>query len=415
LRNLQKKTCMQETSGTTARAAATDWRAVAVLVAAGMVVALQVGKGIITLTALRADFSLDLASAGWVISVFAFIGVVGGIPTGMAVNRFGDRFLCIAGLVILALGSLLSALACHFATLLAGRFIEGLGFLLVVVAAPALFQHIVAAKDRDFVFGLWSTYMPAGMALAVLCGAAVEGWRGFWLLNAGLTAIAALLVMLIVPRREMAAGDLTTSTLARDAWTTLMSSGPLLLAVTFTLYSLLYFALAGFLPILLTERMGVASVTAGILSAIVIAVNILGNLAAGILLGRSLAARWSLIAIASIVMGLSGLAIFLAPLPSSIIFLLCIIFSSVGGLLPATAITSAPLLVSAPRLAPMALGLVMQGSNLGQVVGPVTVGAAVYWAGWPAAAWPVAAAAVLALLTAFLMRAFPRMKRNQAD
>jgi DHA1 family inner membrane transport protein len=406
---------MQETLRTSARAAETDWRAVAIVVAAGVVVALQVGKGIITLTALRADFSLDLASAGWVISVFAFIGVVGGIPAGMTVNRFGDRFLCIAGLVILALGGLLSALAHHFTTLLAGRFIEGLGFLLVVVAAPALLQHIVAAKDRDFVFGLWSTYMPAGMALAVLCGAAVEGWRGFWLVNAGLTAIAALLVMLIVPRRRIPTGDLTTSTLTRDAWTTLTSSGALLLAVTFTLYSLLYFALTGFLPILLTERMGVSSVTAGILSAIVIAANIIGNLAAGILLGRGLAARWSLIAIASIVMGLSGLAIFLAPLPSSVIFLLCIIFSSIGGLLPATAITAAPLLVSAPRLAPMALGLVMQGSNLGQVVGPVTVGAAVDWAGWPAAAWPVAAAAVLALLTAFLMRAFPRMKRNQAD
>lgn len=406
---------MQKPLGTVTRAADTDWRAVAIVVAAGIVVALQVGKGIITLTALRADFALDLASAGWVISVFAFIGVVGGIPAGVAVNRFGDRILCVAGLVILALGGLLSALAHHFWLLLAGRFIEGLGFVLAAVAAPALLQRIVIPKDRDFVFGLWSTYMPAGMALAILCGAAVEGWRGFWLLNAALTAIAALLVVWMVPRKEAGKIDHAAGTLMRDAWTTLTSWGPLLIALTFTLYSLLYFALAGFLPILLTERMVVSPLAAGILSALVIAANILGNLAAGILLGRGITQRWSLIAVASIVMGISGLAIFLAPLPPYMIFLLCVVFSGVGGLLPATAMTAAPLLAPTPRLAPMSLGLLMQGSNLGQVLGPVTVGVAVDWAGWPAAAWPVAIAATLALAMAFLARSFPHMKRNQAD
>lgn len=397
-----------------AEPSATDWRAVAVVVASGVIVALQVGKGIITLPALRSDFALGLEAAGWVISIFAFLGVFGGIPAGVAVNRFGDRFLCVAGLLILALGSLMSAAAGSFALLLTGRIIEGLGFLLATVAAPALLQRIVAPRDRDFVFGLWSTFMPAGMAIALLCGAAIEGWRGFWLLNAGLTAAAALLVAVIVPRKGTQGSDLAWSALARDGWTTLISPGPLVLAITFALYSLLYFALASFLPILLVERMAVSPVAAGILSAIVIAANVLGNLAAGMLLGRGLAARWSLIAAATIIMGLTGIAIFLAPLPPLLIFLLCVVFSGVGGLLPATAMTAAPLLVSAPRLAPMGLGLMMQGSNLGQVIGPVTVGAAVDAAGWPAAAWPVAAAAGLALVLASMLRSFAPMRRARA-
>ncbi|WP_119388021.1 MFS transporter [Taklimakanibacter lacteus] len=405
---------MQKPLGTTAPTAETDWRAVAIVVAAGVIVALQVGKGIITLPALRADFSLDLAAAGWIISVFALVGVVSGIPAGVAVNRFGDRFLCILGLAVLACGGLAGALASSFAMLLAGRIVEGVGFLVTVVAAPALLQRTVAAGDRDFVFGLWSTFMPAGMAIALLCGAWVEGWRGFWIANGALTAAAALLVMLMVPRKKAEAGSIATGALARDAWTTLTASGPLLLAFTFALYSLLYFALAGFLPILLTERMGVSPVAAGVLSAIVVAANIVGNLAAGILLGRGITARWSLIAIAAIVMGLSGVAIFLAPLPAAIIFLLCVIFSGIGGLLPATLLTSAPLLVPMPRLAPMSLGLVMQGSNLGQVVGPVTIGAAVDWAGWPAAAWPVAIAATVAAVMAGLVRRFPLMRRGHS-
>jgi DHA1 family inner membrane transport protein len=84
----------------TAEPGSTNWRAVAMVVASGVIVALQVGKGIITLPALRSDFALGLEAAGWVISIFAFLGVFGGIPAGVAVNRFGDKFLCMAGLPI---------------------------------------------------------------------------------------------------------------------------------------------------------------------------------------------------------------------------------------------------------------------------------------------------------------------------
>ena len=388
----------------------TDWRAVAIVVAAGVVAALQVGKGIIALPALRVDFTLGLEAAGWVISVFAFLGVFLGIPAGMAVNRFGDRLTCLMGIAVLGLGSLMSALATSFVFLLAGRTIEGIGFLLTTVAAPALLRRIVAGKDRDFVFGLWSTYMPAGMAVALICGAALSGWRGFWLLNVALIFFTLLLAFL-VPRETGRTGQPLTA-LARDAWTTLTSAGPVLIALVFTLYSLLYFALASFLPILLGARMSVSPGLAGLLSALVIAVNIVGNLAAGALLGRNLVARWLLVAIAIVVMGGAGTAIFLAPLPPVVIFLLCVAFSGVGGLLPATAMTTAPLLVAEPRLTPMSLGLIVQGSNLGQVIGPVTVGAAVDAAGWPAAAWPVAIAAGLALVLSLILRRFAPMRRQ---
>lgn len=389
---------------------ATDWRAVMIVVASGVVAALQIGKGIIALPALRTDFSLSLEAAGWVISVFAFLGIAGGIPTGVAVNRFGDRLISLLGLIVLAVGALISALATGFATLLIARIIEGTGFLLITVAAPALLQRIVAPRDRDLAFGLWSSYMPSGMAIALLCGAALEGWRPFWFVNAALAVIAVGLVAFAVPRTTRASQHPAWSALARDAWTTVVAPGPLVAAFIFALYSALYFALASFLPILLTERMGVSPVMAGILSAVVVAANILGNLAAGLLLSRG-TARWRPMALASIVMGLSGAAIFLLPLPPLLIFLLCLIFSSVGGLLPATALTSAPLLAPRPPLAPMVLGLVMQGSNLGQVIAPVVIGTVVDKAGWPAAAWPVAIAAAAALALTFMLRRFPTMTR----
>ena len=86
------------------------------------------------------------------------------------------------------------------------------------------------------------------------------------------------------------------------------------------------------------------------------------------------------------------------------VFLLCVVFSGVGGLLPATVLGAAGLVAPKPGLGPMTLGLTMQGSNLGQVIGPVAVGGVVDAAGWPAAAIPVAVAGVLALVVATLLR-----------
>lgn len=385
------------------QAVPTRWTAVAVVVASGVVAALQVGKGAIALPALRAEFGLGLEAAGWIMSVFALLGVVGGIPAGAAVARFGDRRLLALGLAALALGSAVGSAAGSFPLLLGTRVLEGLGFLLVVVAAPALLQRIVAAPDRDLAFGIWSAFMPAGMAIALLLGASLAGWRPFWLANAILAGAFVLLLLLAVRAQARGNDALSWREIGRDAVLTATSRGPLLLASAFVLYSLLYFALAGFLPVLLMDQMGVAVGAAGALSAIAVGANVLGNLAAGLLLGRG-AARWALIATAAVVMTLTGIAVFALPLPPTVVFLLCVLFSGVGGLLPATVLGAAALVAPKPGLGPMTLGLTMQGSNLGQVIGPVAVGGVVDAAGWPAAAIPVVVAGVLALVVAMLLR-----------
>lgn len=387
-----------------AAGARTGWPAVAVVVASGIVAALQVGKGVIAMPTLRAEFGLGLEAAGWIMSVFAVLGVVGGIPTGAAVNRFGDRRLLAFGLLALALGSIAGAAAPGFGLLLAARTLEGFGFLLVVVAAPALLQRIAAAADRDIVFGIWSSFMPAGMAIALLIGASLDGWRGFWQANAVLAAAFALLLLAVVPARPRGTGDAPSwRALGRDAALTITSGGPLLSGATFALYSLLYFALISFLPVLLMQRMDVTVATAGTLTAIAVGANVIGNVSAGALLARG-SPRWVLIAGACVVMAVSGIIIFLSVLPPVPTFLLCVLFSGTGGLLPATVLGGAPLVAPMPRLAPMTLGLTMQGSNLGQVVGPVVVGGVVDAAGWPAAAIPVAIAGVLGIGAALALR-----------
>lgn len=389
--------------------AKTVWLTVAVVVGCGIVASLQIGKAVIAAPMLQAEFSLDLSAVGWMTSIFAVLGLVGGIPSGALVARVGDRQTLLFGLGAIILGAAVGALSPSFPVFLASRIFEGLGLLLISVAGPAILQRVVPDGQRDFAFALWSCFMPAGMALAMLAGPLFADWRTVWWTSAALAA-AFIVATYLVVEETAANSSPARSTMAQDTLSVVRRQGPVLLATCFAFYSLMFFALFSFLPVLLMERMGVTHGVAGLLSALATAVNIIGNLVAGHLLSRG-ASRSVLIAVACIAMGASAMGIFLPVFDDAPTFLLCLLFSAVGGLIPATLLSSATIVAPSARLAPMVVGLLMQGSNLGQVVGPVAVGGVIDGYGWSAAAGVVVIAALFAAFTALaLRRSFPLNK-----
>ncbi|HEV2512317.1 MFS transporter [Bosea sp. (in: a-proteobacteria)] len=389
-------------------AARTDWLAVTVVVASGIVAALQVGKAAIAMPLVQAEFGLDLGTLGWLASIFSVLGMVGGIPVGTLAISLGARRVLLLGLLAVALGAFLGASAPRFPMLLGSRVVEGLGFLLITIAAPAILQRVASSAQRDIVMALWSCFMPTGIALAMLAGLWLTDWRMIWQVTGVLAAIAIVLTVLTVPNTSGGTRP-SWAALAGDAGAVLGARGPALLGLIFALYALMFFALFNFLPVLLMQRMQVSLATAGLLGALASAVNIIGNLTAGLLLARG-ASRVSLIVAASLVMGLSAIGIFLGLLPDSATFLLCVLFSMVGGIIPATLLSSAPVLAPAAGLTPVVIGLLMQGSNLGQVVGPVAIGSVIEAFGWSSAAGLVGGAAVIAILAALGLRGAPGRK-----
>ena len=380
----------------------TRWSAVLAIVGAGVVAALQVGKVIIAAPLLRKDMGLDLASIGALAAVFSILGLVGGIAAGGVINRYGARRMLLAGLAATAVGSVMGAMATAYGVLLASRVVEGLGFLMITVAGPAALQRMVSASTRDFAFALWSCYMPAGMAIAMLASQAFSGWQAYWWCAGAAVLVAMACVAALAPANPGGA-SLSWRGLRQDTADTMGAPGPRLLALSFTLYSLMFFALFTFLPVLLTEQLGLPLATAGLYSAIASAANVVGNLGAGVLLARGWR-RSTLIACASLTMGAVALLIFRSVLPAMPTFLLCVLFSAVGGLIPATLLGTAPLLAPRPALTPASVGLVMQGSGLGQVIGPLAVGGAIDRYGWSVASLIVAAAGLGGVFLAWRLR-----------
>lgn len=382
----------------------TSWPAILMAVGAGVAAAFQVGKAPIALPLIRAEFGLDLSAAAWILSIFALMGAAAGAGMGTLVTRLGSRRLLPVGLMILALGSLAGGLLPGFSGLLAARVVEGIGYMLVVISAPALITLLTTPTQRQMAFGLWGAFMPFGMAVSMAAAPALPlvGWRGLWLGMAVLLILYALLVHLRMPRPPRPPRPLESHVL-RDVADTLRAPGPLLLAATFIPYSATYAALTGFLPTLLIERMGVTPGTAGLMAALVAGVNIIGNVATGPALRLGLPRR-KVMAAAFGVMALGCLGIFQAWVPPGAAYGLCLMVSAGAGLLPGCILGAAS--VYAPRLTlvPVTLGLFMQGSNWGQLLGPVSVGAAVSAWGWPAASLVLAIAATGGLFLALALR-----------
>jgi MFS family permease len=296
-------------------------------------------------------------------------------------------------------------------TLLATRFVEGTGFLMVVVGAPTLLARLAHPGDQKMVFGIWGAYMPAGQTLMILAAPlllAPYGWRGLWLGNGALVAGFAI-VLALATRHLKPAPKRPARALLRDLADTATAPGPLLLAAIFGAYSLQYLAVMGFLPTILVEREGLSPLAASQLAALAIAMNGVGNLAGGVLLQRGVP-RWHLIAFASLAMGIAGLGIFLAALPLAASYALYLAFSGFGGMLPASVLGAAPRHAPAPHLVAATNGLLVQGSNLGQVIGPPALGALAAATGdWHRSPLVVTTAAVIALLLARALRRRERL------
>lgn len=384
--------------------ARTSWPAVILAVGAGVAAALQVGKAPIALPFIRAEINIGLSEASWILSIFALLGAIAGASMGSVVTRLGARRMLPLGLLVLAMASLAGGLLPNLPWLLASRAIEGVGYMLVAISAPALITLLTHHRDRQMAFGLWGCFMPFGTATAMMAapGLPLIGWRGLWLTMAALLACYAVLIHRRMPHPAVPAAA-PSGHLLRDIATTVKGPGPLLLSLLFVPYSASYAALTGFLPTLLIERMALSPGVAGMLTAVVAAVNIIGNISTGPLLRWGLP-RWSAIAGACAVFALTSFAIFAPGMPSVLAYALCLIFSAVGGLLPGCVLGAAAIYAPERRLVPVTLGLLMQGSNLGQLMGPVAVGAAVVAFGWEGARLVLVPASVLGVALALVLR-----------
>ena len=157
---------------------------------------------------LRQSFGLDIREAGLLMVAFILFS----LPSTALMANLGDRhgrrpvYLVCVGLF--AAGSLLIALAPNFATLLAGRALQGIGGGGIIPTASAVIGDSVPPAQRGRALGLiGATYGMAfvlGPPLAALL-MVVASWHWIFLLNLPIAALVMWMGWRHLPRRTQTA------------------------------------------------------------------------------------------------------------------------------------------------------------------------------------------------------------------
>jgi len=359
-------------------------RASWLVVLAGGVAALQVGKLPPALPELQAEMGLALVQSGFLLSTVQLAGLSLAVFIGLLADGMGLKRSMVRGLCLLALASGLGGFATSVSALLALRAIEGLGFLLVALPAPALIRRLVSSAQLPGMLGVWGAYMPTGTALALLLGPMfipTWGWSAWWWLFSLVSLAMALWLDRAVPADPLVDGALA----GQGAWSrlrrTLSAPGPWWVALTFGMYSGQWLAVVGFLPSIYAAA-GVSGALLGVLTALAAAVNMLGNMASGRLLQRGWAPRSTLwLGFGAMALGSTLAFATLTEGAPWLRFAGVLLFSGVGGLVPGTLFSLAVRLAPGEQQVATTVGWVQQMSALGQFVGPPVVAAVAARAG----------------------------------
>ena len=355
----------------------TSWGAVAGLMGAGVVAAAQIGGAAAALPVLQDEFGLDPATAAWYLSTVSALGAAGGVLLGWLGQTLGFGRQVRLGLLAIVAGDLGGAVVDSLTGLLVARVGEGLGLVMVILAAPPLLSEVSAPTHRRLVAGTWGAYMPVGSGLAALLvppAIGLVGWRGASVADACLAAGVLLVVLRWVPsaavRRRASVGGLLGA---------VRSPSVVIIAAVFGLYAAQYLAVVGLLPAALVAGEGLSVATAGLVGAVVFLANAPANLLGAYLLHRGAPLRWVILA------GCAGMAgtvwgVLDPALSLTVRVVSAIAFSFVAGLIPSALFAGLAAVSAGTDSAGAAIGLVTQGSGVGQLLGPplvVAVGTAV--------------------------------------
>ncbi len=188
-------------------------REVAILTSVSFTVALGYGIVAPDIPAFARHFGVDTAAAASVVSAFALARVVGALPAGRLVDRFGEHTVMATGIAIVAASSILAGLSGSFAALIALRGVGGLGSAMFGVSAQTLLLVSVPSEQRGRASGLFS----GGFLVGGISGPAIGGLVAAWSLRAPFLIYGAMLVVPAIiaaavlrdaPRRPAAAGAL---------------------------------------------------------------------------------------------------------------------------------------------------------------------------------------------------------------
>ena len=156
----------------------------------------------VALPAIQDGLGASSTEMQWIASVYTLFLAALTLAAGAAGDRFGRRRLFLIGLGVLALASLVAALAATPAQLVAARAVQGIGGALLVPNSLTLLSAGFPKTERGRAVGIWSAATAlTGAGGPILGGFLVDtaSWRAVFVLVVPLAVVTIALTVARVP------------------------------------------------------------------------------------------------------------------------------------------------------------------------------------------------------------------------
>lgn len=137
----------------------------------------------VAIPVIREDFGASEAQVGWVITGYLLLYAVGIPLYGRAADVFSLRRAFSLGLLVFALGSLVSAVAPNLPLLVFGRVVQATGAAAIPALSSASVVKLLPAGDRGTALGLIVSSVGVGAAVGPVVGGVLQhfgGWQSLF-------------------------------------------------------------------------------------------------------------------------------------------------------------------------------------------------------------------------------------------
>ncbi len=162
------------------------WTVLALMLAAQIIVVLDVSVVNVALPSIATDLHLSSSNYQWLISAYVLLSGGFLLLGGRVADLFNRRRVFLTGLTLFTAGSLTAGFADTALTLIAARGAQGAGAALLTPAAMSIVMATYSGRQRATALALWGTVASMGIAAGVLFGGILTtafDWRAVFFIN----------------------------------------------------------------------------------------------------------------------------------------------------------------------------------------------------------------------------------------
>ncbi len=179
------------------------WKLLGVMCLSLVMVVMSVSGLNVALPTIQEELAATATDLQWIVDAYAviFAGLL--LAAGALGDKYGRKKALMAGLVVFAMGSMVSGLADGPGQIIVGRGISGIGAAFVMPATLSLITTVFPPHERTKAIALWAAFAGAGGAIGPIVSGLLLN-AGFWwgstiLVNVPIVLATLLAVLVLSP------------------------------------------------------------------------------------------------------------------------------------------------------------------------------------------------------------------------